>query len=239
MTEPPDILLEGPPLERITLTFGGRTSDATRRGFAHLWEFERQAKLRWPGSTFRIIQPAFNTGVPQSAGTHDRADVWDWELLNVDNWYAESSLARDCGLADWVRDPTQGDFGWHHHAISPGLPPDMYGVLVPAQLDDYRRHALGLKGKHDSGSDPQCFANGKLTHELTMGFNYEGWKARYTVLNAEDKAWILDALDRKIAAALGPIGNAVMQETVDTKPNGDKVNARTALRQSYRDHAAD
>jgi hypothetical protein len=70
-----------------------------------------------------------------------------------------------------VRNPTQGDFDWHHHAIAPGLPLDRYGSLVPAQMDDYRRHALGLKGRHDSGSDPQCRGG----HTIVT-FNYADWK---------------------------------------------------------------
>jgi hypothetical protein len=172
---PPTILLVGDPLERISFTIGGRTSRASRQGFALLWEVEQRAKARWPGCVFRIIQPANNTGVPQSAGTHDRDDVWDWELTDAGTWAQESELARDTGLWDWVRDPTQGDFGWHHHAIAPGLPLDRYGSLVPAQMDDYRRHALGLKGRHDSGSDPQCFTLGKLSHTVKR-FSYQDWK---------------------------------------------------------------
>jgi hypothetical protein len=234
--QPPAVLLAGDPNERITLTLGGRTSDATRRGFALLWEFERRAKIRWPGCALRIIQPAYNTTVAASEGTHDGADTWDWELLGVDNWYAESELAREVGLRDWVRNPSQG-FGWHHHAIGPGLPSWMYGDLVPAQLDDFNRHALGLRNGHDSGSDPQCFTDGRLTHKLAPIFNYAEWKAGHTMLSAEDKDWLADLVDRKIAAALGPIANAVVQETVDTKPDGTKVNLKTAVRASYRDHA--
>jgi hypothetical protein len=200
MATPPTILLVGDPHERISFTIGGRTSLASRQGFALLWEFERRAKNRWPGCRFRIIQPANNTGVPASAGTHDKDDVWDWELIDAGTWAQESELARDTGLWDWVRDPTQGDFGWHHHAIAPGLPLDRYGSLVPAQMDDYRRHALGLKGQHDSGSDPQCFTLGRLTHTVKR-FDYQAWKDDHMPLSEEDVNRVADKVLAKLMDA--------------------------------------
>lgn len=204
---PPVVLLTGNPLERISFTIGGRTSRASRQGFALLWELERRAQERWPGCVFRMIQPANNTGVPESKGTHDKDDVWDWELLGVDDWYAESALARNTGLWDWVRTPAQG-FTFHHHAIAPGLPLDRYGDLVPAQMDDYRRHALGLKGQHDSGDDPQCRnSNGVIDHTIKR-FSYQDWKDEYMPLSDADVNRVADKavqqfLDSKIPLSDG------------------------------------
>jgi hypothetical protein len=219
MATPPTVLLVGDPLERISFTIGGRTSRASRQGFALLWEFERRAKNRWPGCRFRIIQPANNTGVPASAGTHDKDDVWDWELIDAGTWAQESELARDTGLWDWVRDPTQGDFGWHHHSIAPGLPLSRYGDLVPAQMDDYRRHALGLKGQHQSGSDPQCFTMGRLTHTVKR-FSYTDWK--------DDHMPISDEQIADIARKAGQ----VLLDTELTLSDGSVVTVQTALRRA-------
>lgn len=220
MATPPPILLNGNPLEVITFTFGGRTSRATRRGFAHLWHLQDELTKRRPDAWVRMIQPAFNTGVPQSAGTHDEADVWDLEIVGWDNWYAESRFIRDCGFASWVRDPTQGDFGWHHHSIAPGLPLDRYGDLVPAQMDDYRRHALGLKGQHDSGDDPQCFNNsGALAHTIRR-FDYPTWK--------DDN---MPLTDQEIAA----IAQKATDKLLDSELNlsdGTTVTVSTALRRA-------
>lgn len=242
MTTPPLILLTGDPLDRITFTFGGMTSEATRRGFAHLWEFQRRVSIRVPNAFIRIIQPAYNTGVAISAGTHDKADVWDYEIVGWDDWYAESRLARSIGFADWVRNPKQ-NFSWHHHTISRGLPDHMYGDLVPGQLTDYNRHALGLRGAHEFMSDPQC-ANGHTVEPL---FNYQAWKARYTMLDSNDKEWLKkviadeskDAVRAALAdqAVIGGISNAVMAENVYTRENGQKVNLRTAMRELYGDAA--
>jgi hypothetical protein len=243
LTNPPEILLFGDPLAKITFTFGGMTSQASRRGFAHLWEFQRRISITKPGAWFRMIQPAFNTDVPASAGTHDKFDVWDYEIVGWDNWYTESKLARMVGLADWVRNPTQGDFGWHHHAISRGLPEDMYGDLVPAQLFDYTRHALALSGRHDPGGDPQC----RDGHTIEPIFNYQAWKARYTMLDPDDKTWLKNTIASETkdavkalfddAATVGKISNAVLTENVYTRKNGDKVNLRTAMRELYGDAA--
>jgi hypothetical protein len=211
---PPTILLTGHPHDRITFTIGGRTSRASRQGFALLWEFEQRAKARWPGCWFRMIQPANNTEVAASAGTHYKDDVWDWELVGVDDWYAESRLARDTGLWDWVRTPAQG-FPWHHHAIGPGLPLDRYGVFVPGQMDDYRRHALGLRGLHNSGSDPQC-AGG---HQIVT-FDYQAWKDDNMPLTEDE----VTRVAQKAAQ--------VMLDTELTLSDNTKVTVAQALRRA-------
>lgn len=234
LTEPPDILLVGDPLEKITMSFGGMVSSASRLGFATLWEFDRRIREVKSNAWFRMIQPAFSSN-PKSAGTHTKFDVWDYEVVGWDDWYAESRLARLCGLADWVRHPGQG-FSWHHHAASRATPSFMLDNLVPAQLDDFNRHALGLRGQHDSGDDPQCFTNGRLTHRLSPPFNYAAWKARYTMLTKEDKDWIKDAIASALRANNPIATDVLMSESIDTEEDGKKVTVRQGLRRTSRGH---
>lgn len=245
MAEPPAILL-GDPDELIVTTFGGKTFKGSRRTHAHLWETQRRLTIVRPGAIIRTIQPCYNTDVDASAGTHDEDAVVDTEIIGWDDWYAESDFYRSCGWADWVRDPTQG-FGWHHHQASRGTPEFFsdgrrrLGIFVPGQLDDFNRHALGLKGQHDSGDDPQCFdAAGRLVHTLSPIFDYPAWRRSHEMLNDEDKAWIRTLLEGERPKVAALAAELVHAESIDTIQTGDdkgkKVSAKAALRQTSRGH---
>jgi hypothetical protein len=235
----PSPQLLGDPDELIVHTFGGDTFKASRRTHAHLWETQRLLGIFRAGAFIRVIQPPYNSSVPASAGTHDKDGCLDIEIVGWDDWYDESEFLRACGWADWVRNPLQG-FGWHHHMISRGTPENRLGDLVPAQLDDFNRHALGLKGQHNSGSDPQCFDRfGKLKHSIAPIFNYADWRKDY-VMTEEDFQRIATMIDNKLDAAVNRIADAVMMENVDTietgPDKGKKVTAKAALRQTSRGH---
>jgi hypothetical protein len=179
-----------------------------------------------PGATVRVIQGCYNTGVPQSAGTHDKDACLDVEILGWDNWYSESDWLRAHGWADWVRDPSQG-FSWHHHMISRGTPLNRVGEFVPGQLLDFNRHALGLKGNHDSGSDPQC-RNG---HVLSPLFNYNEWKTEEEAnmpLNAQDKEWLRNMVEQETKQASQAALEDFLAETV-TGDDGQLVTIGTIL----------
>lgn len=243
MGAPPPPILIGDPDELITTSFGGKTFKGSRRTHTHLWETQRVLSIFRDGATIRIIQPCYNTGVVASAGTHDKDAVVDIEILGWDDWYAESDFLRTCGWADWVRDPSQG-FPWHHHMASRGTPNSRLGSLVPAQLDDFNRHALGLKDQHTSGADPQCFDRaGRLRHSLSPLFNYATWKKDH-VMTQEDRDWLkatmqtmLDGQVEKTAARAADLVMAENVDTIETGPDkGKKVTVKTALRQTSRGH---
>lgn len=158
----------------ITATRGGKTFKASRRTVAHLdYTIERLAKAH-PKARLVIIQPSFNTGVPQSKGTHDLDACFDVWIDGLGWWDAQKFL-RTCGWAAWYRFPPT--FSHHIHMVSLGYPGKV-GVFVPGQVDDYYRHALGLKGQHNSGIDTSWFPpNIKATV-----FDYPAWSTRKRVV---------------------------------------------------------
>lgn len=226
MEHPPQILLDGPGYELIVHEFGGRTFKASRRTFAHLWDTQRRLSNRKPGARLCVIQPSYNQGVPESAGTHDYDAVLDVEIVGWDDWWAEQRFLRECGWADWVRFPPA--FGWHHHMISLGYTTRV-GEFVPGQVDDYYRHALGLKGQHDSGSDDTWHpANINATI-----FEFPKWRTYqedHMPLNAEDKDFIRRAAADAANDAVAKLLDAdVSPEKGD---NGEVISVRVALRRA-------
>lgn len=155
----------------------GNVIEASFRSIAHMDRLNRLVKRRF-GVEIRIIQPPYNTGVPQSVGTHDYDAVWDIEIPGV-NWYEAQRFLRAHGFACWVRKPP--DFSWHIHGFT--LPPregisisddfmvagfkvgkyvdggySTYGHLITSsQIDDYYHHALGLAGQHTTNGDKTWF----------------------------------------------------------------------------------
>lgn len=158
----------------ITVTRGGKKFKATRRTVAHLdYTIERLAKQH-PTARLVIIQPSYNTGVVASAGTHDFDACFDVQIVGLD-WWAAQKFLRQCGWAAWYRFPPT--FPHHIHMISLGYPGKV-GIFVPGQVDDYYRHALGLKGQHNSGADTSWFPpNIKATV-----FDYNAWTTRKRVV---------------------------------------------------------
>lgn len=137
-------------------TTSGERAIMGRRTAAHLdWTILR-LKKKYPNARLEVIQSAYNDDVPQSAGTHDKDAALDVRIVGL-GWWAAQWFLRMCGWAAWFRRPPS--FSEHIHMISLGYPggDDFVGIYVPGQVDDYYRHALGLKGQHDSGSDTSPF----------------------------------------------------------------------------------
>ena len=177
------------PSEVISVTIGGKTFRTCRHCAAHLEDtIDRLAKAH-PTARLRIIQPSFNTGVSASAGTHDYCSAFDVEIANL-GWWDSQRFLRTCGWAAWFRFPPA--FPLHIHKVSIGCPARV-GIYVPGQLDDYRRHALGLKGQHDSGADTSWFP----ADIASTIFDYPAWlqaKEDDMPLNDADKAFIRETI---------------------------------------------
>lgn len=122
------------------------------------------------GTRIRVIQPAFNTGVPASAGTHDFDYCMDLWIPGVDG-FVQQKFFRDNGGCFWFRQPWQG-FSNHEHGFP--MPtggrvfPTKVGIYVDggksqgesgnsSQLDDYWNETYGLKNMHEQGQDHSYF----------------------------------------------------------------------------------
>lgn len=159
------------PLARATV--GGKTFTASRRTIDHLNWTKWKLRFKYPWARLEIIQPCYNAGVEASAGTHDKDCVFDVRIRGI-KWLTAQRFLRYHGWAAWYRTPAQG-FGEHIHMIS--LPKGLttnkptltqiriaysrlgqeIGTLVPSQVYDFYRHALGLKGGHTPGCDRTAY----------------------------------------------------------------------------------
>ena len=157
------------------LTTGGKTITGSFRTIAHLDDLDILATQRF-GVGIRVFQPPFNTGVPQSAGTHDYDAMLDGQIPGV-SWSEQQDFFRANGAFAWYRKPPT----FSHHMHWGVLPPQsgvvrgddfrdngftvgkyvdggysLYGraTTSSSQLDDYYQHRTGLKGHY---KDPSWF----------------------------------------------------------------------------------
>lgn len=205
------------PAEPITTTVNGTTFRAGRRTAAHLaWT---DTRLREKSKRLRILQPCYHTGVAASAGTHDGDGCVDVEVVGM-SWEDGQAELRRLGWAAWFRPYTPGVWPSHIHMVSIGCPGPV-GIYVPGQVDDYYRHALGLKGQHDSGDDPTWHP---VDIDSTV-FDYPAWIEEQP-MTPDDKKWFSDLIDAKLAANNDTLVASVLAAAVNKA--GDSV--RKALR---------
>lgn len=212
--------------ELVTITAGSRTFRCSRRTAAHIaYTVKRLEKVN-PSARLLIVQGCYNVGVSASAGTHDFDAVLDVQIVGMD-WWAAQRFLRECGWAAWVRYPPA--FSWHIHMISLGYPGEV-GIYVPGQVDDYYRHALGLKGQHDSGLDGSWFPP---NIEATV-FDYAAWQ--------EDNMAFTDWPQADQDALVNAVAAAVTKRLLDTdltpKQDEPKSSVRAALNSVLKLNAA-
>lgn len=103
------------------------------------------------GRRLRLDQGSYNPGGdPTSAGTHDGGGVVD---INVKGMTATTRRAvakalRQVGFAAWVRNPNQGDWPWHIHAVA--ISDTDLSTPAQHQVGDYY---LGLNGLANRAAD--------------------------------------------------------------------------------------
>lgn len=223
MTSPNDVVVWGK-------TTGGKTARMGRRTAAHLdWTIEKLKKKN-PKAKLHVIQSAYNTGVKASAGTHDKDACLDVYIEGM-GWWDQQRFLRECGWAAWYRFPPA--FGHHIHMVSLGYGSAPVGKFVPGQVKDYYNHALGLKGKHDSGDDGSWFPK---NIDATI-FNY----AKYTEedMSQEDvdaikstvnnTAWKVDDIRNKLKPAVGRIDADAVEDDSWFKILMDSAERQEAL----------
>lgn len=198
--------------ELVTDTRCGLTFKASRRTFAHI---DSTIAALPSGAVLQIAQGCYHDG-PLSAGTHDFDAVLDFRIAGL-GWLAGQTFLRAQGWASWWRHTGTwaAESAWHFHSISLGYTTKV-GVFVPAQVDDYYRHALGLKGEHDSGEDHTPFP----ADIAATVFDFESWEddmKEYLDWTAESRT----ALAKDVAAAV-----------VATIVDGAKLGLGAAVRQA-------
>jgi hypothetical protein len=196
----------------VRANIAGRTFTCTRRTEAHLlWTIARLAKLH-PGARLVIIQTCYNSGVSASAGTHDFDAVLDVQIVGLD-WWAAQRFLRAHGWAAWVREPPT--FTWHIHMASLGYV-GRVGIFVPGQVDDYYRHAFGLAGQHETGSDDSWFPD---DIDATI-FDFQQWEREME----DDMPYSETELKKIVKDAVAE----VLNEAVQVEDSG-KVKRRSPL----------
>jgi len=103
-----------------------------------------------------LSQGSYNTTNPSSAGTHDGGGVVDISvstMTTTQRWQTVKAL-RTVGFAAWLRNPSQGDWPYHIHAVGI-LDPDM---SAPArnQVYDYYIGKNGL-ANHLADDTPSSY----------------------------------------------------------------------------------
>jgi hypothetical protein len=193
----------------------GLTFKASRRTFAHIdYTIDLLAQLS-PDARLHIAQGCYHDG-PLSAGTHDFDAVLDFTISGL-SWLDGQAFLRRCGWAAWWRHTGTwaAESAWHFHAISLGYTTRV-GVFVPAQVDDYYRHSLGLKGEHASGLDHTWFPP---DINATV-FDYE----EHAPMTPDDKAWLQARLDAQSASIIAGVVGAFV--------DGAKLTLGAAIRQA-------
>ncbi|PJN23780.1 peptidoglycan-binding protein [Kitasatospora sp. CB02891] len=103
------------------------------------------------GFHLTLDQGSYNPGGdPTSAGTHDGGGVVD---INVDGMTSATRnnvalVLRQVGFAAWVRNPTQGNWPWHIHAVA--INDTDLATQAQNQVGDYY---LGFNGLANHGAD--------------------------------------------------------------------------------------
>lgn len=211
-------------------TTGGRSFTCSRRTAAHLDDTKARLTRSHSGAYLQIIQGCNHKGWAPSAGTHDYDAVLDLRIIGLDWWTAQRFL-RECGWACWYRYLGSWAHDQHIHAVSLGYTTRV-GIYVPAQVDDYYRHALGLRGQHNSGLDHSRFPpNIKAT--IFDYAAYERDKEANMPLNDADKKWLTEAIDKGVNKSVAKYFGDVVPWPIKGKPN-NTVWGKTALSRIFK-----
>lgn len=116
-----------------------------RRTLAMLEASERRSGVR-----VLLIQGSYNTSVSASGGTHEGGGAWDvWPVSgSYDDAVRFTKAARQTGVAQWIRSPNQGPWGYHCHGICIADK-----QLSPAARQQVVEYYAGYDGLAGSGRD--------------------------------------------------------------------------------------
>ena len=103
------------------------------------------------GRTLTVTQGSYNPGGdPDSAGTHDGGGVLDLSVRDLSGEQRTKVVRtlRTVGFAAWLRNPSQGDWPFHIHAVA--ISDTDQSPAAQHQVGDYY---LGLNGLANKGKD--------------------------------------------------------------------------------------
>lgn len=132
-----------------TDTYGGeQVNTRTRDMLASV-----DATLSW---SLTLSQGSYTSSNPSSAGTHDGGGVVDiavTSMTTTQRWQTVKAL-RTVGFAAWLRNPSQGDWPYHIHAVAISDP----DLSAPArnQVHDYYFGKNGL-ANHAADDTPSSY----------------------------------------------------------------------------------
>ena len=180
-----------------------------------------------------ISQGCYNAGgVAASAGTHDGGGAADIAAANLTSAQRKEieTKARKVGFAAWIRNPTQGNWGWHIHMIAIGCPDLSRGAA--SQVTAYRANRNGLANKgEDTGT------------RAYVDWTWERYKTTYPNLLTEDqmtpaqmtelKNYITSELQRFFIFLEKPGGNIDQQLAATEAVVKDAIEDATADIKGY------
>jgi hypothetical protein len=114
------------------------------------------------GSTLTLTQGSYNSGNAASAGTHDGGGALDISVTGLSTATRTTVVRqlRTVGFAAWLRNPSQGDWPYHIHAIAISDTDQSTGAQH--QAGDYY---LGQNGLANRGADDGPAVTPKRTWE--------------------------------------------------------------------------
>lgn len=155
-----------------------------------------QAAERILGRQLRITQGSFSTSVAASGSTHAGGGALDVGVSDLGASLRQAIVAamRSVGFAAWLRDPSQGPWPYHVHAIAAGDP--TASPAAQAQVRDYYDGGDGLGGK-DNG--PNVKKDPSLLKRILGGVGDLADWAKDAVSNP------LEWLKKQVAGPLGEL----------------------------------
>jgi len=114
------------------------------------------------GRQLTLTQGSYHTGNPASAGTHDGGGVLDISVTGLTTTLRTTVVRqlRTVGFAAWLRNPSQGDWPYHIHAVAISDTDQSSGAQH--QAGDYY---LGQNGLANRGPDDGPAVSPKRTWE--------------------------------------------------------------------------
>jgi hypothetical protein len=192
------------PCEVHTVTWNGRTFRAGSMLLAALFALQEWLDRHHPGWYVYVIQGAYNVGVEQSAGTHDRDGCVDILILHRRTgrrlWLRALPWIRRRHFYGWLRNTGTwlNPSSWHFHIIVAGIEYTgcPVGIYVPGQIADAKAGRSGLVGHIlDRTWRPKVYTP----------FPYRQWVERHQEenmpLNDEDLAKVAEIVDKAVEKA--------------------------------------